>query len=198
MAEQVCDHIPCPIWNENHLFQPSSTGTRFQQKRPLPTSRTLQGYTPRLFAVYCATAQLQVSICKTNPLSCCETPIYSVRFLALYFASNHLAATKVLAELCVNHNQRAFVGKTCSDQFLPDYYVETTESDSVPDPTRSPTSTTLADTENFIVFCRNSWGKDGLVQPVITPRFVRSSGRLDFVTYADGAYEGSNLLPKTS
>lgn len=93
--------------------------------------------------------------------------VYSVRFLALYFASNHLAATKVLAELCVDHNQRAFVGKTCSDQFLPDYYVETTES-------------SLADTENFIVFCRDSWGKNGLVQPVITPRFVRYSSQFNF------------------
>lgn len=81
---------------------------------------------------------------------------------ALYFASNHLAATKVLAELCADHGQRAFVGKTCSDQFLPDYYVETTES-------------SLADSEDFIVFCRERWGKRGLVRPVVTPRFVGSS-----------------------
>jgi hypothetical protein len=52
------------------------------------------------------------------------------------------------------------VGKTCSDQFLPEYYVETTDS-------------SLKDTESFITYCREKWPSEaGLVKPVVTPRFV--------------------------
>ncbi|KAI5853238.1 hypothetical protein DFP73DRAFT_535725 [Morchella snyderi] len=79
---------------------------------------------------------------------------------ALYFGSNHLPATQVLADTCAGSGQRAFVGKTCSDQFLPEYYVETTDS-------------SLKDTESFITYCREKWPSEaGLVKPVVTPRFV--------------------------
>ena len=70
----------------------------------------------------------------------------------------------MLAELCAAYGQRALVGKTCSDQLVPDGYVETTQG-------------SLADTEAFIVRVRQRFGgeREALVLPVITPRFVRSS-----------------------
>ena len=67
----------------------------------------------------------------------------------------------MLAELCATYGQRALVGKTCSDQLVPDGYVETTQG-------------SLADTEAFIVRVRQLGRERGaLVQPIITPRFVR-------------------------
>ena len=55
---------------------------------------------------------------------------------ALYFATIHLEASKILAEICSTAGQRAYVGKLNADQLSPDYYVETTSS-------------SLADTETF-------------------------------------------------
>ena len=80
---------------------------------------------------------------------------------ALYFGSNHLEASLILADVCGAYGQRALVGKTCSDQLVPDYYVENTLG-------------SLRDTETFINAVRDKFGSDdeALVQPVITPRFV--------------------------
>jgi guanine deaminase len=80
---------------------------------------------------------------------------------ALYFGSNHLLASLVLADICGKYGQRALVGKTCSDQLVPEYYVETTAG-------------SLKDTEEFIKAVRMKFGEGdaALVQPVITPRFV--------------------------
>jgi guanine deaminase len=82
----------------------------------------------------------------------------------MYFGSNHLQASVILAKICGEYGQRALVGKTCSDQLLPEYYVETTEN-------------SLADMERFIVTIHELFGTDRggdgpLVQPVVTPRFV--------------------------
>jgi guanine deaminase len=67
----------------------------------------------------------------------------------------------VLADICGKYGQRALVGKTCSDQLVPEYYVETTAG-------------SLKDTEEFIKAVRRKFGEGdaALVQPVITPRFV--------------------------
>lgn len=80
---------------------------------------------------------------------------------ASYFGSNHLEASLILADICGEYGMRSLVGKTCSDQLVPDYYVETTQG-------------SLKDTETFISKVYEKFGKDddALVQPVITPRFV--------------------------
>lgn len=68
----------------------------------------------------------------------------------------------ILADICGSYGQRALVGKTCSDQLVPDYYVETTQD-------------SLKDTEAFIVGVREKFGdENALVMPVVTPRFVRA------------------------
>ncbi|MGB1604668.1 MAG: guanine deaminase, partial [Promethearchaeia archaeon] len=76
---------------------------------------------------------------------------------ALYFATIHLSASKILADIAVERGQRAFVGKVCMDRNAPEDYIETTAE-------------SLAGTEEFIKYVR-SLGTE-LVQPVITPRFI--------------------------
>lgn len=87
---------------------------------------------------------------------------------AVMFASNDLEATKVLAGLCGEFGVRAAVGKTSSDLNLPEDYVETVEG-------------SLRDTRSFVEWCLREWpkreegeGGEGLVSPVVTPRFVCS------------------------
>ncbi|KAF3908433.1 hypothetical protein ABW21_db0202032 [Orbilia brochopaga] len=80
---------------------------------------------------------------------------------AVLFGSNHLAATKILAESCAAAGIRALVGKTCADILTPDEYVETT-ADS------------LRATEEFVDWCIKKWGggDSAIVRPVVTPRFI--------------------------
>jgi len=83
---------------------------------------------------------------------------------ALYFATIHLEASKILAELCDFYGQRAYVGKLNIDQLAPNYYIEETQS-------------SLADTETFIKYCRSEFhppesDRTAIIYPVITPRFI--------------------------
>jgi guanine deaminase len=82
---------------------------------------------------------------------------------ALYFATIHLEASKILADICDGIGQRAYVGKLNADQLSPDYYIESTSS-------------SLEDTEHFIQYCRKQFpatsNRTTIVHPVITPRFI--------------------------
>lgn len=84
---------------------------------------------------------------------------------ALYFATIHLEATKILADICQEKGQRAYIGKVCADQNSPDFYIETTAE-------------SVRNTENFINYVhqmqkgRDISEKDALIHPVITPRFI--------------------------
>jgi guanine deaminase len=84
---------------------------------------------------------------------------------ALYFATVHLEATKLLAELALEHGQRALVGKVVMDDPAanPEYYRD------------ASTDSALADTRAFIEFVRSHPDNaEGRVLPVITPRFIPS------------------------
>ena len=83
---------------------------------------------------------------------------------ALYFATQDLAATKLLADLALAHGQRALIGKVVMDDgaSCPDYYRDA-----------SPTAA-IADTAAFIAYVRSHPLNDGRVLPVITPRFIPS------------------------
>ncbi|CAF1048940.1 unnamed protein product [Adineta steineri] len=82
-----------------------------------------------------------------------------------YFATIHLEATKILAEICQEKGQRAYIGKVCADQNSPDFYIETTDE-------------SVRNTEEFINYVhdmqkgRNIAGTNALIHPVITPRFI--------------------------
>ncbi len=80
---------------------------------------------------------------------------------AMYFASIHVPATKLLADICLAKGQRALVGKVAMDNpdQCPSFYCESTDD-------------ALSGTAAVIDYITGLPG--GLVRPVVTPRFVPS------------------------
>ncbi len=84
---------------------------------------------------------------------------------ALYFATIHLPATELLARICLRRGQRALIGRVAMDDPVqcPDWYRDASAESA------------LADTRSFIDFVQAMPGNaDGLIRPVITPRFIPS------------------------
>ncbi|KAI7903840.1 guanine deaminase [Cokeromyces recurvatus] len=73
-----------------------------------------------------------------------------------WFATIHVESCKRLVDILHQLGQRAYVGKVNMDQNAPDYYIEKTED-------------SIRDTEAFIQYVQ---AQQGLVTPVITPRFA--------------------------
>ena len=84
---------------------------------------------------------------------------------AVYFSTIHRKATQVLAEVCLQAGQRSFIGKVVMD-----------DPEQCPDDYRDASTTQAIDeTERFIDFVRELSGNGaGLVQPMVTPRFIPS------------------------
>jgi guanine deaminase len=83
---------------------------------------------------------------------------------AMYFASIHLAATKALADICLRYPQRALIGRVAMDNpdQCPDFYRD------------ASAHTAEHETREFIDYVRSLPGSQGLIYPVITPRFIPS------------------------
>ncbi|KAL3426917.1 guanine deaminase [Phlyctema vagabunda] len=82
---------------------------------------------------------------------------------AAYYATISVPSTNLLADLCLSHGQRAFIGRVCMDTHLqPDYYRD-----------ESPESS-LAATEASIAHISTIDPSHALVCPIITPRFAPS------------------------
>jgi guanine deaminase len=84
---------------------------------------------------------------------------------AMYFATIHLAATQVLADICLERSQRALIGRVAMDDpaQCPAFYRD------------SSAGLAEAETRAFIGYVRSMVGNEsGLILPVITPRFVPS------------------------
>ncbi len=84
---------------------------------------------------------------------------------ALYFATIHGPATRLLADICLRRGQRALIGRVAMDNpdQCPDYY----RDDSA--------EAAEAETRAFIDYVQGMPGNGaGLVRPVITPRFIPS------------------------
>ena len=81
---------------------------------------------------------------------------------AVYYGSIHESATTALAEACVRHGQRAFVGRVAMDhpEGTPDWYRDQSATDAVSASQRS------------IEAIRALPGAAGLVEPIVTPRFI--------------------------
>ena len=88
---------------------------------------------------------------------------------AVYYASNHLSSAQALADSAWRLKQRAYIGKVCSDQNVPDYYVEKTDQ-------------SVSDTEEFLKWVQGQYQqpctsmgrsmREARIHAVITPRFV--------------------------
>ena len=81
---------------------------------------------------------------------------------AVYYSSIHNDATRLLAEACVTHGQRAFVGRVGMDhpEGTPEWYRDANAGAGV------------AASAASIDEIRSVAGADGLVAPIITPRFI--------------------------
>ncbi|EXF77058.1 guanine deaminase [Colletotrichum fioriniae PJ7] len=79
---------------------------------------------------------------------------------ASYYGSKHAEATQILADICHQLNQRAFVGKCNMDRNAPSYlHDESAES-------------SLKETEECVKHIREIDPAGQLIRPVLTPRFA--------------------------
>ncbi|KAI1974403.1 hypothetical protein LOZ55_005017 [Ophidiomyces ophidiicola] len=83
---------------------------------------------------------------------------------AAYFATIHLPATNLLADICYARGQRAFIGRVCMDepQTCPDFYRDESSGQCV------------AAARASIAYIRSLDPNAALVYPIITPRFAPS------------------------
>lgn len=83
---------------------------------------------------------------------------------ALYFATIHQDATRLLVDICLEKGQRALVGKVAMDNptECPDYYRDESAEAGI------------AGTQALIDYVATHPGNAGLVHPVVTPRFIPS------------------------
>jgi guanine deaminase len=83
----------------------------------------------------------------------------------VYYASLHLPATQILADICMRRSQRAVIGRVAMDdaQQCPSFY-------------RDPSPVVAeAETRAFIGYVHSMPGNQGgLIKPAITPRFIPS------------------------
>jgi guanine deaminase len=126
----------------------------------LPLEEWLQAYTFPLEARYGDTDYARQAY-----ESLVDTLLANGTTTAMYFGTIHLAATEVLADICLRRSQRALIGRVAMDDRgqCPVYY-------------RDPDAgTAVAETREFIGYVRSMAGNgSGLVLPVITPRFIPS------------------------
>jgi len=81
---------------------------------------------------------------------------------AVYYGSTHVDATTALAEACITHGQRAWVGRTAMDhpEGTPEYYRDASAEEG------------LAASQRSISQIEALTDPHGLVRPIITPRFI--------------------------
>ena len=81
---------------------------------------------------------------------------------AAYYATLHVPATNLLADICLRKGQRALVGRVCMDRMTPEGYRDA-----------SPSSAVEA-TKQVMEHCQSIDAEGRLIRPVITPRFAPS------------------------
>ncbi|KAK5328396.1 hypothetical protein LTR93_002181 [Exophiala xenobiotica] len=83
---------------------------------------------------------------------------------ASYYATIHVEATNLLAEIAFRKGQRAYIGRVCMDrpETCPDYYRD------------ESTEQTIANTKASIEYCRGLDPSGELLAHIITPRFAPS------------------------
>jgi guanine deaminase len=80
-----------------------------------------------------------------------------------YYATIHVPATNLLADICLKRGQRALVGRVCMNSDLsPEYYRD------------ESTETSVRDSKASIDYIRSIDPKGEIVKPIVTPRFAPS------------------------
>jgi guanine deaminase len=126
----------------------------------LPLEEWLQAYTFPLEARYADTTYAQAVY-----ESLVGGLLANGTTTAVYYATLHLPATQILADICMRRSQRALIGRVAMDdpQQCPPYY-------------RDPSPMVAeAETRAFIGYVQSLPGNQGgLIKPTITPRFIPS------------------------
>ncbi|KAB2579979.1 putative guanine deaminase protein [Lasiodiplodia theobromae] len=82
---------------------------------------------------------------------------------AAYYATIDVAATNLLADICLEKGQRAFIGRVCMDSDLsPKWYRDESSAD------------TIRKSKEVVEYVKRADGGKGIVAPIITPRFAPS------------------------
>lgn len=83
---------------------------------------------------------------------------------ASYFATIHVDATNLLADIAFDRGQRAYIGRVCMDrpEMCPDYYRD------------ESTEASIANTKASIEYCRQLDPSGELLAHIVTPRFAPS------------------------
>lgn len=147
-----------PGFVDTHVHAPQYPQLGLALDAPLET--WLNTYTFPLEAQY---ANLEFAA--TRYQSLVEDLLAGGTTTALYFATQHVAASKLLADICLTLGQRALVGKVAMDDpaACPDGYRDATPEAAV------------AGTREVIEYIRAHPGnQEALVLPVVTPRFTPS------------------------
>ncbi|PVH73351.1 guanine deaminase [Cadophora sp. DSE1049] len=84
---------------------------------------------------------------------------------ASYYATISVPSTNLLADLCLEKGQRAFIGRCCMDSLAPDYYRDESAGKS------------LEDTRATITHIAGIDPTNALITPILTPRFAPSCSR---------------------
>jgi guanine deaminase len=79
-----------------------------------------------------------------------------------YYATRHVPATNLLADICLARGQRAFVGRVCMDTLSPEYYRDESVESAV------------KDSRACIEYARKIDKEGEIVKPIVTPRFAPS------------------------
>jgi guanine deaminase len=140
----------------------------------VPLEVWLQKYTFPLEARYA-----DIAFARKNYRLLVDDLIANGTTTALYFATIHQEATRILADTCLEAGQRALIGKVAMDNAdqCPDFY-----RDASPDEA-------MRGTEDLIGYIRSHPANAAaLVKPVVTPRFIPAC--------TDATLEGLGALAK--
>jgi guanine deaminase len=99
---------------------------------------------------------------KTVYTRCIQRTLANGTTTASYYATIAVDSTNLLADICLNLGQRAFIGRCCMDTLAPDYYRDV-----------SP-SAAIADTKATIAHIASIDPSYALITPILTPRFAPS------------------------
>ncbi|HUX14213.1 MAG TPA: guanine deaminase [Spirochaetia bacterium] len=144
------------------------------QALDVPLEVWLNKYTFPLEARYA-----DVEFAKRNYALLVDDLIANGTTTALYYATIHQDATRILADICLERGQRALVGKVAmdDDEQCPDYYRDASANEAI------------RGTADLIDYVHSHPDNaDGRVKPVISPRFIPSC--------TDASLEGLGALAK--
>lgn len=149
------DHVLLPGMVDTHLHAPQ--WPQLGVGLDLPLERWLFEYTFPLEARFADSAFAERVWAQMVP-----TLLGHGTTTVVYYGSIHEDATTALAEACVRHGQRAFVGRVAMDHpdGTPDWYRDVDATSAVAASARSIDDVRRVD------------GGRGLVEPIITPRFI--------------------------